>query len=433
MGFIDLIKNLLGNDKSNARIIVKDLTKICGEKEPLEIGLYENITTPLKDKNITINLNGITYSRKTDNDGIARLNINLPVGVYNALISFTDEEYNYNTAYCKVTIQPVLETINLNMRQGDGSKFKAVARDINHNNLSNIVVHFKINNIIYEKVTDNNGLASLNINLGKGDYEIITSSYGVNKKNIIHIDEEPPKPTTMEGTNLTKNYGEDIPYQCAVYSENKRVAGTVKMNINGVTYSKTPDSEGLYKLNINLKPGSYILRAEFQGNNKYASSSVQNTITIKEKPAPVPKSYEQQILEDFEAEYGNVSSIDGALGKVNGRGYAYYYDDRYSNKETANRVAKWLGANCTDLCQWFWHIGKALNYDVRCIHVGCSGGDGHVRLQFKHPERTGGNWINRDPAAVADSTLGNVRAIWCEDGYLIAYDPSWIFTDLYSS
>ena len=33
----------------------------------------------------------------------------------------------------------------------------------------------------------------------------------------------------------------------------------------------------------------------------------------------------------------------------------------------------------------------------------------------------------------ADTTSGNVRAIWCKDGYLIAYDPSWIFTDLYSS
>ena len=46
---------------------------------------------------------------------------------------------------------------------------------------------------------------------------------------------------------------------------------------------------------------------------------------------------------------------------------------------------------------------------------------------------TGGSRINRDPAAVADTTSGNVRTIWCEDAYLIAYDPSWIFTDLYSS
>ena len=46
---------------------------------------------------------------------------------------------------------------------------------------------------------------------------------------------------------------------------------------------------------------------------------------------------------------------------------------------------------------------------------------------------TSENWINRNPAAGADTTSGNVRTPWCDDGYVIAYDPSWIFTDLYSS
>ena len=61
-----------------------------------------------------------------------------------------------------------------------------------------------------------------------------------------------------------------------------------------------------------------------------------------------------------------------------------------------------------------------------------SQGKGHIRLRLKHKKHTGGNWINRDPAAVADTTSGNVKSIWCDDGCLIAYDPSWIFTDLYS-
>ena len=60
-------------------------------------------------------------------------------------------------------------------------------------------------------------------------------------------------------------------------------------------------------------------------------------------------------------------------------------------------------------------------------------GTGHIRLRLRHKKHTGGKWINRDPAAVADTTSGNVRSIWCEDGNVIAIDPSWIFTDLYSS
>jgi len=430
MSFLDFLKNLFGNNKKNARLITKDLTKTFGEKDPLEIGLFEG-NTPLSDKNVTIEINGVTYQRKTDSNGISRLNINLPVGSYDPKIEFVDDDYNYVNAYCKVTVNPIIGTCDLNMREKDGSKFQAVLSDINHQKIVNAKIIFIVNSISYERITDKNGLAVLPINLVKGDYEILTKCAGITKKNKIHIDEEPPKPTRMEGTDINKTYGEDTPYQCAVYSGDERVAGTVNITVNGVTYKKTPNSEGLYKLNINLQPGSYILRAEFTGNNKYASSSVENKINIKEAPKPQPKSYEQQILEDFEAKFGEVSTIDGALAKVNGRGYAYYYDDRYTNKETANRVYKWLGANCTDLCHWFWHIAKALGYDVRCIHVGCRGGDGHVRLQFRHPTNTGGQWINRDPAAVLSDNGQGVTYCWCLDGTTWAVNPSWFLENLY--
>lgn len=92
------------------------------------------------------------------------------------------------------------------------------------------------------------------------------------------------------------------------------------------------------------------------------------------------------------------------------------------------------GSNCVDWGHVYYRIAKSLGYDVQFVHVKCRvSGTGQIRLRLRHKKHTGGNWINRDPATVADTTSGNVRAIWCEDGYLIAYNPSWIFTDLYSS
>lgn len=430
MGFLDFIKNIFNTNDKYARLITQDLHKIQGGKEQLEIGLYLD-ETPLPDKNINIKINGVTYVRKTDNDGIARLNINLDVGSYDALISFVDTGYAYTSSYATVYVNPIIESYDLNMRQGDGSKYIAVLSGIKQNKIPNAKLCFNINGRNYERTTDENGLASLNINLNKGDYEITTTSYETVKKNQIHIDEEPPKPTRMEGTDINKTYGEDTPYQCAVYSGDERVAGTVNITVNGVTYKKTPDSEGLYKLNINLPSGSYILRSEFQGNNKYASSSVENKINIKEKPTPQPKSYSQQILEAFEAKFGSVSTIDGALAKICDWGYAYYYDDRYSNLESINRIYRGLRINCTDACHLFWHIAKALGYEVRCIHVGCRGGDGHVRLQFRHPTNTGGQWINRDPAAVLSNNGQGVTYCWCLDGTTWAINPSWFLENLY--
>lgn len=114
--------------------------------------------------------------------------------------------------------------------------------------------------------------------------------------------------------------------------------------------------------------------------------------------------------------------------------YSKYFDSQKTDRKTINDASQGKCSNCVDWGQVYYRIAKSLGYDVQFVHVKCRvSGTGHIRLRLRHKKHTGGNWINRDPATVADTTSGNVRAIWCEDGYLITYNPSWIFTDLYSS
>ena len=202
MIILDWIRNILGNNKKNTTIYTKSLVKKFGEKEQLEIALFD-ADTPLAGKDIIININGRDYTRVTDDGGVARLNINLQPGYYPVFVTFNgDAVYNRNTAHTSVTVQ-----------------------------------------------TD----------------------------------------TRMEGTDINKFVGDSTPYQCAVYSNNGRVAGEVIITVNGVKYTKTADSEGLYKLNINLQPGTYKIIAKFQGNNIFLPSIVENTIVIREPPAPEPE------------------------------------------------------------------------------------------------------------------------------------------------
>ena len=144
------------------------------------------------------------------------------------------------------------------------------------------------------------------------------------------------------------------------------------------------------------------------------------------KPAPKPKSYSEEILDYFISKFGNVSCIDDALAKIRNRGYGYYYDDRYSNKTSIDRMRNGQGVNCTDASQLFWHIGKALGYDVKAIHIKCRGGDGHIRLQFN---KNGSGWFNRDPASVLDGEC--VECIWCGNGTYLATNPQWFMSNLY--
>ena len=195
MNIIDKIKDFLSINKKYAKIIVEDLNKISGESTPLEIALYTD-KTPLTDKKIIIDINHKKYEKITDSNGVATLNINLPVGEYDTHITFDDPDYHYIKTFVKVTVNPILVTSDLNMTYKDGSKYTVSVEDSNSNKLSNVKVIFTINGKNYEKQSGENGLAELNINLKQGTYQILTRSYGTLKNNFIYIGEPTPTPTS---------------------------------------------------------------------------------------------------------------------------------------------------------------------------------------------------------------------------------------------
>lgn len=297
-------------------------------------------------------------------------------------------------------------------------------------------IGIEINTRKYIKTTDENGIATLNINLGVGEYTAKIYWRGNSEYNNITAYAEIiiTTDTYIDGINLTKNQGESTPYQCALYrSDNsERIKDKINITINGVTYTREADNDGLYKLNINLNEGSYNIKAEFTGTELFNPSSIENTITINKAPTPEPpapeepKSYSEEILEYFESKFGEMSCIDDCLEAIQGRGYAYYYDDLFGNITAINRMYNEDGDNCTDACHVFWHLAVALGYRVEVLHIQCQGGDGHVRLEL---EREGTGTFYRDPAAVLDGS--DITYNWCSNGYTIAVNPDWFFENLY--
>ena len=123
------------------------------------------------------------------------------------------------------------------------------------------------------------------------------------------------------------------------------------------------------------------------------------------------------------------NTIDGALQKVNGKGYAYYYDDLYSNETAINRIKQGKGINCTDSCQVFYNIMEQLialkKYKkVECLHVQCSSG-GHVKLKIT---KNDGSTIIRDPACVLSDNGKPVTCTWCTNTGVI--NPKWFMENL---
>ena len=120
-----------------------------------------------------MNINGVLYNRMANENGTARLNINLNPGEYilTAADPLTGLQMSYN-----ITVLPILSAEDLVMSYLDGSQFKAVLVDGQGHPLSGINITFNVNGVFYIRTTDENGTAKLNINLMAGEY-IITSYY----------------------------------------------------------------------------------------------------------------------------------------------------------------------------------------------------------------------------------------------------------------
>lgn len=133
---------------------------------------------------VTFNINGVVYTRTTNNNGIAQLNINLNPGTY--IITATNpvsNEQHSNT----ITVLPTLTASDLVMNYGDGSQFKAYLVNGQGNPYPGQTVQFNINGVFYNRVTNSNGIASLNINLSPGTYIITSSNNGLSISNHIYV------------------------------------------------------------------------------------------------------------------------------------------------------------------------------------------------------------------------------------------------------
>ena len=150
-------------------IEASDLTKYYLNASRFQATIYNKDGSLAVNKEVTYNINGVFYTKTTDENGVASLGISLRPGNY-IITTIVDGLAMGNN----VTVMPTLVTKDLDMKYLDGSDFTAQTLDGQGNPLANQNVSFNVNGVFYHKVTDKDGIASLKIRLMSGEY-IITS------------------------------------------------------------------------------------------------------------------------------------------------------------------------------------------------------------------------------------------------------------------
>lgn len=290
----------LGSEKYNAAdgtadftVAKKEITmNVTIDKDYRDITVNVNLSEKL-DGNLTVLVNNTPYTLSYTNGTGSLIFKNLTYGNYTISAVFTKDNYQTVNVSENVeinSIKTVLEAENVVMYYKDGTRFAVVLRDIYGNPLANMDVIISINGRDYVKQSDENGTASLGLNLESKNYTVVTAFggnskyFGTRSNNTVSI------LSTLIGKDIVKYYRNGTQFYATVldFKGNPLANTTVMFNINGVFYNKTTDENGTAKLNIWLRPGKYIITifnlvtGEQAGNNvTVLSKIVENYDLVK--------------------------------------------------------------------------------------------------------------------------------------------------------
>ena len=224
---------------------------------------------PLKNTDVKFNINGVLYTRTTNESGYARMNINLNPGEYIITAMHPNGETHGN----KITVLSILEGNDLvKYYRNDSQYYIKVLNDDGTPAKKGETVKFNINGVFYNRTVDENGFAKLNINLNPGDY-IITAEYkGLQYSNNIKV------LPILTAEDLLMKYKDGRRFKAKlVDGQGNPLSGkTIQFNVNGMFYSRTTNDEGYAALNINLMPGNYII------TSSYDAARISNRISISQ-------------------------------------------------------------------------------------------------------------------------------------------------------
>ena len=217
---------------------------------------------------VTVEIEGKKYTANIIN-GTAKVNIHgLGVGDYNITTTYSgDAKYVSMTKKGNITVIPNMD-VNLYvddvvMIYHDGTRLVAKLTDYQGRPIVNDSIYFTINGKTYAKTTDDNGAASIGLNL---DSKVYTATVSYNESEVYSKISKNVTVTinpTVISEDLVKMYQNDTRFYVKFTDSTGKALTktTVKFNIHGVFYTKKTDKDGVADLGIMLRPGEYILTA----------------------------------------------------------------------------------------------------------------------------------------------------------------------------
>jgi hypothetical protein len=286
----------------------KDLTTYYGSDNHFKVKVLDDNGNVARNVGVTFTVGGKTYSRLTDTNGYASLDIEMLPNVYTVTASYNGFSVK-NTVTVKSTMGLPSSTVYTY-----NAVYKASFLDKSGNKLSGKVAYV-LNGVRYEVNADN----GVNVVLNPGSYVVSTANLvtGEVKNQTIRVVER-----IQENNDMVTYCNSGDLFKVKVLDDNGNAAKNVGVTfaVGGKTYSGLTDGNGYASLAISLLPNEYAITASYKG------FSVKNKITVKSTvglPSDTVYTYNSTYKPTFLDKSGNKLSgkatilINGAKYEIN--------------------------------------------------------------------------------------------------------------------
>ena len=335
--YADKITTKINNIEVLSTIQANDVVKFFRNGTQYYAKFLDGSGNPLVNGNVTFNINGVFYKKQTNASGIAKLNIALLPNEY-ILTAIHPSGLMYGS---NITVLSTVFGEDIVKFFRNGTQYYAKFLDDFGNPLVNGTVTFNINGVLYEKQTDSEGIAKLNINLLPGEY-ILTAMHlnSEAKSNIIKV------LTTISAEDISLVENKTGTLVIKTYDG----AANVSVIIDGVKYIVKTNKEGIATLNLSLSKGDHAVFSK----NLNSGEEAFNTIHVEEDPALI-KYYSNYGISP-NGKYVMSIGRPSAAGELSKYGYKFY-------KSVFERICPCCGS---DKLYWgiFWAGSETANWGI---------------------------------------------------------------------
>lgn len=209
------------------------------------------------------------------------------------------KEIPINTKFQKNRFENIrIYAPDLVMRDTETKDYTVQILDNDNNPIANEELEFYLEAKSYIKTTDENGYASLPVNLEARKYNLETTFPSKEefaprvraRVNVLRPDQALPRPYRLKNTILyVPNmviYSQDEPLYAIRLTDNDEnpIAGEkITFTVNDEEYEDITDEQGFVSFKLDLKIGSYKVEARFDGNDEYDEYNKSATIDIRKR------------------------------------------------------------------------------------------------------------------------------------------------------